>query len=124
MFEFADREPICDSGHTLDVDVIDAPISKRVSILSKVNVSVDESVESELDLRGQRFEEAMSNLEAYLDRAFRSGRSFVNIIHGIGTGALREGTLKLLSQLPYVHEFRDGGPGGGGAGATVVEFER
>ena len=42
----------------------------------------------------------------------------------LGTGALREGTVKLLRKLPYVKSFRDGGPGHGGAGATIVEFER
>jgi DNA mismatch repair protein MutS2 len=79
----------------------------------------------ELDLRGVRFEEAMSQLEAYLDQAFRSGAYVeVTIITGIGTGAIREGTRKFLSKLPYVKTFRDGGVGRGGTGATLVEFDR
>lgn len=82
------------------------------------------SVPSQLDLRGARFEAAMADLERYLDRAYRSGRAEVRIIHGVGTGALREGTLELLRGLPYVKAFRDGGSGGGGTGATVVEFDR
>jgi len=78
-----------------------------------------------VDIRGERFEEAMSRLEQYLDRAFRSGSyAEVTIIHGLGTGALREGTRALLNSLPYIKSFRDGGPGAGGTGATVVEFER
>jgi DNA mismatch repair protein MutS2 len=80
---------------------------------------------SQLDLRGIRFDEAMSSLQGYLDQAFRSGAlAEVTIVHGLGTGAIREGTRKLLGGLPYVREFRDGGAGHGGSGATIVEFER
>ncbi len=80
---------------------------------------------SELDLRGARYEDAMSELEHFLDIAFRSGSlAEVTIIHGLGTGALREGTRKLLKQLPYIKSFRDGGTGRGGTGSTVVEFEK
>jgi DNA mismatch repair protein MutS2 len=77
-----------------------------------------------IDLRGVRFEEAMSQLESYLDQAFRSGAlREVTIVHGLGTGAIREGARKLLGELPYIKEFRDGGVGMGGSGATIVEFE-
>lgn len=80
---------------------------------------------SQIDLRGIRFDEAMSQLESYLDLSFRSGVSIeVKIIHGLGTGALREGTHKLLRSLPYIKTFRDGGIGQGGSGATIVEFDR
>jgi DNA mismatch repair protein MutS2 len=77
-----------------------------------------------IDLRGKRYDDAMSELEAYLDVAYRSGaRGMVTIVHGVGTGAIREGTRALLKQLPYIKDYRDGGAGGGGAGATIVEFE-
>jgi DNA mismatch repair protein MutS2 len=77
-----------------------------------------------IDLRGERFDEAMSKLEVYLDLAYRSGaRAMVTIVHGLGTGAIREGARSLLKQLPYIKEYRDGGAGGGGSGATIVEFE-
>lgn len=80
---------------------------------------------SRLDLRGTRLDEAMLQLEHYLDQAFRSGAlAEVTIVHGLGTGALREGTRKVLRDLPYVRSFHDGGPGQGGAGATIVEFDR
>jgi DNA mismatch repair protein MutS2 len=82
------------------------------------------SAPESIDLRGIRFEDAMQQLESYLDRAFRAGRSMVTVVHGLGTGAIREGARKLLGELPYVKEFRDGGAGGGGAGATIVEFEK
>ncbi len=80
--------------------------------------------EERIDLRGKRFDDAMSELEAYLDVAYRSGaRGMVTIVHGVGTGAIREGTRALLKRLPYIKDYRDGGAGGGGAGATLVEFE-
>jgi DNA mismatch repair protein MutS2 len=87
--------------------------------------SGEEPLLPELDIRGVRLEEAMSRLERYLDQVFRYG-SFaeVIIIHGLGTGALREGTLQLLRELPYVKTFRDAGAGRGGTGATIVEFDR
>jgi DNA mismatch repair protein MutS2 len=67
----------------------------------------------------------MSQLEGYLDQAYRSGSYVeVTVVHGLGTGALREGTHKILGKLPYVKTFRDGGAGHGGSGATVVEFDR
>lgn len=84
----------------------------------------DERPETELDLRGKRLEEAMSELESFVDYAYRSGAIGVTVIHGLGTGALREGTRKLLTRLPYVSNFQDGGAGRGGSGATIVEFER
>lgn len=81
--------------------------------------------DTQLDLRGVRLDDAMSQLEHYLDQAFRSGGPFeVTIIHGLGTGALREGARKLLKKLPYIKQFRDGGVGHGGSGATIVEFDR
>jgi DNA mismatch repair protein MutS2 len=99
----------------------------------KVKVSVSQaaggmgglSLDPKIDLRGTRLDEAMSQLEQYLDLVFRSGHfQEVTIVHGLGTGALREGAHKLLTRLPYVRTFRDGGPGHGGAGATIVEFDR
>jgi DNA mismatch repair protein MutS2 len=83
-----------------------------------------DDVPAQIDLRGRRFEEAMSELELYLDLSYRSGLlSQVLIIHGLGTGALREGTRKLLKKLPYIKSFSDAGPGSGIGGATQVEFD-
>jgi DNA mismatch repair protein MutS2 len=80
---------------------------------------------SRIDLRGKRLDDAMIELEHYIDQAFRSGAlAEVTIVHGLGTGALRDGSRKLLAELPYVKVFRDAGAGQGGSGATIVEFER
>jgi DNA mismatch repair protein MutS2 len=78
----------------------------------------------QIDLRGMRLDDAMSELERYLDQAFRGGGMEVTIVHGLGTGAIREGARKLIAKLPYIKTFRDSGLGQGGAGATLVEFDR
>jgi DNA mismatch repair protein MutS2 len=78
-----------------------------------------------IDLRGKRLDDAMSELEHYIDQAYRSGgRVQVTIVHGLGTGAIREGARALLAKLPYVKDYRDAGAGHGGTGATLVEFDR
>jgi DNA mismatch repair protein MutS2 len=79
----------------------------------------------QIDLRGKRLDDAMSELEHYLDQAYRSGgRIQVTIVHGLGTGAIRGGARAILAKLPYVKEYRDAGAGHGGTGATLVEFDR
>lgn len=114
---------------TLSIGDVEA-ITKTKSSGSAVRTKVSGMTESysppaQLDLRGTRFDDAMSQLGQYLDLAFRSGTLVeVTVVHGLGTGALREGTRKLLGNLPYVKSFRDGGAGHGGSGATIVEFER
>jgi DNA mismatch repair protein MutS2 len=83
----------------------------------------EESESSKLDVRGVRFEEAMFQIEKFVDHSYRStGRAQITIVHGLGTGALREGTRKFLKRLPYVKTFGDGAQGG--PGATDVEFDR
>lgn len=75
-----------------------------------------------IDLRGQRVEEALINLERHLDAALLSGLGRVDIIHGYGTGALRAAVREYLSHHPRVRSFRPGGPGEGGPGVTVAEL--
>ena len=112
-------------SHSSDLDA-SSGVTKQKKSPSK-NVTIHDrppAPPSRLDLRGVRFEEAMSQLEHYLDQAYRSGGlAEVTIVHGVGTGALREGTWSLLKSLPYVKVYRDGGSNMGGAGATIVEFE-
>jgi len=106
------------------------PISGGAAPRKEVKVSwtatsFDSDLSSSLDVRGMRLDEALSRTEKYLQAVFSSNRyTQVNVIHGLGTGALREGIRKLLQELPFVSDFRDGGTGGGGTGATTVEFTR
>ncbi len=77
---------------------------------------------NELDLRGERAEEGRNQLDRYLDRAATSRLPWVRIIHGKGTGAMRNAVQDLLRGHPLVSEFRAGAPGEGGDGVTVVKF--
>lgn len=81
------------------------------------------AVRSEIDLRGKMVDEAVYELETYLDRAVMNSYNEVYVIHGKGTGALREGILNYLKKCPYVKEYRIGGHGEGGLGCTVVTLK-
>ncbi|SFM31677.1 endonuclease MutS2 [Salibacterium qingdaonense] len=87
------------------------------------NVSANNSVKPELDLRGVRYEDAMQKVEKYLDEAVLAGYPQVHIIHGKGTGALRKGVKELLNKHPSVTEARDGGMTEGGIGNTVARLK-
>ena len=80
-------------------------------------------VSPQLDLRGQRYEEAMVNVDRYMDAAILAGYPSVTIVHGKGTGALRQGIIKYLQQHRSVKHFEFASPGNGGNGATVVYFK-
>ncbi len=77
----------------------------------------------ELDLRGQRADEALDALERYLEAAYLAGLPFVRIIHGKGTGKLRQAVRQALTGHPYVRSFESGGDKEGGEGVTVVKLQ-
>lgn len=77
----------------------------------------------ELDLRGERYEDALARTEKYLDDALLSNFHQVHIIHGKGTGALRQGVQQYLKKHPRVKSYRFGEAGEGGSGVTVVELK-
>ncbi|SDH75621.1 endonuclease MutS2 [Alteribacillus bidgolensis] len=87
------------------------------------SVSRNTNVKPELDLRGMRYEDAMRQVEKYLDDAVLAGYPQVHIIHGKGTGALRKGVKELLKKHPSVNQTRDGGMNEGGLGNTVVQLK-
>ncbi len=76
-----------------------------------------------LDLRGHRYEEAMTELDRYIDSALLAGYPSVTIIHGKGTGALRKGVAEYLKRNPRVKSFGYSAPNAGGDGSTVVKFK-
>ena len=80
------------------------------------------SVQIEIDFRGYRAHEIEGELEPYLEQAYRSGTPFVRIIHGKGTGALRQVVRDILARSPAVERFETAGPSEGGDGATVAFF--
>ena len=80
------------------------------------------SVASSLDLRGARVDEALDALSSYLDDASLAGLEQVTVIHGLGTGALRDAVRALAGSHPLVRSFRAGERGEGGDGATIVRL--
>jgi len=90
--------------------------SKKLSLRNK-------SVSPELDLRGANVEEAVLQIDRYLDDAFLSGLNEVTLIHGKGTGALRSGIHQHLKNHPHVASFRLGKYGEGESGVTIVELK-
>ena len=80
-------------------------------------------VSLELDLRGERYEDALLKLEKYIDDAILAGYPRVSIIHGKGTGALRNGVQNYLKNHPQVQSFHFGNPNEGGTGVTIVHFK-
>ncbi|MDQ0270053.1 endonuclease MutS2 [Cytobacillus purgationiresistens] len=83
----------------------------------------DYHVGLELDLRGERYENALMRVEKYLDDALLAAYPRVSIIHGKGTGALRQGVQEYLRNHRAVKKIRFGEAGEGGTGVTVVEFK-
>ncbi|WP_170137291.1 endonuclease MutS2 [Macrococcoides goetzii] len=82
-----------------------------------------QTIKMELDLRGERYEDALYKVEQYLDQAILSNYEQVTIIHGKGTGALQKGVQQYLKQSKAVKSFRGGMPSEGGFGVTVVELK-
>jgi DNA mismatch repair protein MutS2 len=80
------------------------------------------SVASSLDLRGARVDEALDALNRYLDDAGLAGLDSVIVIHGMGTGAVRDAVRATAADHPLVKSIRPGQRGEGGDGATIVEF--
>ena len=80
------------------------------------------TVASSLDLRGAKVEEALDALDRYLDDASLAGLDQATVIHGMGTGALRDAVRNHASAHPLVKSWRAGGRGEGGDGATIVAF--
>ncbi len=79
---------------------------------------------NEIHLRRLTIDEASLRLDQYLDDAFMAGLYQVRVIHGKGTGTLRQAVREQLGKHPLVKSYRLGGYGEGGAGVTIVELAR
>lgn len=93
-------------------------------IQSAINALIHDSNESssELKLIGQRVDEALAELERFIDQAILAELKEIRIIHGIGTGTLQRAVREFLGRHPQVHSFRPGEPHEGRDGATIVEL--
>jgi DNA mismatch repair protein MutS2 len=76
----------------------------------------------ELDLRGERVEEALKRLETYVDAAYTSGLPFARIIHGKGTGALRKAVRERVEHHPLISKVTEATPPEGGSGVTIIHM--
>ena len=100
-------------------------IGKQKEVIEKPLATVKGSsyhVSTELDLRGERYEDALLKLEKYVDDALLAGYPKVSIIHGKGTGALRKGVQEYVKNHPSIAVSRQGSMGEGGSGVTIIEF--
>ncbi|MBN2148628.1 MAG: endonuclease MutS2 [Anaerolineales bacterium] len=97
--------------------------AKKISHAYASETGMAESPGIELDLRGQRADDALDAMERYLDAAFLAGLPWVRIIHGKGTGKLRQSVREALNHHPHVKSFESGGDNEGGDGVTVVKLK-
>ncbi|TCN24495.1 endonuclease MutS2 [Mesobacillus foraminis] len=105
-----------------DMEFIETPKQKDVRQVAVVK-GRDSHVGLELDLRGERYEDALRRVEKYIDDALLASYPRVSIIHGKGTGALMRGVQEYLKNHRSVKKIRFGEAGEGGTGVTVVEFK-
>jgi DNA mismatch repair protein MutS2 len=122
-------DPASESGKSSDADEISADRryarsseSGGGSSGSRIQMERARTVASSLDLRGAKVAEALEVLDRYLDDASLAGLAQATIIHGLGTGALRDAVREHAGGHPLVRAWRAGGRGEGGDGATVVLF--
>ena len=101
---------------------ISAPAVQKSST-GKIKMSKTFSVSTEINLLGRTVDEAIAELDKYLDDAYLAHLPSVRVVHGKGTGALRSAVQSHLKRLKYVKEFRLGEYGEGDAGVTIVTFK-
>ena len=106
-----------------DLEFIKSPQKEKQTKPLTTIRGKDFHVSLELDLRGERYENALARVDKYIDDALLAGYPRVSIIHGKGTGALRQGVQEYLQNHRSVKHIRFGEAGEGGTGVTVVEFK-
>ena len=111
-----------------DLEIIDEPDIKAPGLTrgstGKIKMNKSMNIKTEINLIGKTVDEAISQLDKYLDDAYIAHLPQVYVIHGKGTGALRNAVQNHLKKCSYVKSYRTGEHGEGGAGATVVEFKQ
>jgi DNA mismatch repair protein MutS2 len=108
--------------NVIEADVTQAPEHNRTQS-GKIKMSKSASIHPDINLIGKTVDEALSDLDKYLDDAYLAHLPQVTIIHGRGTGALKNAVHAHLKKLKYVKSYRIGGFGEGDHGVTIVEFK-
>lgn len=114
--------------HMSDLEILEEPMTitaKQMQRTStgKMKMSKSMSISPEINLLGKTVDEAIAELDKYLDDAYLSHLNQVRIVHGKGTGALRTGVHNYLKRQKHVKSYRLGALGEGDAGVTIVEFK-
>lgn len=114
--------------HISDLEIIEEPVAYTAKNLrqtsgGKLKMNKSLSVSSEINLLGKTVDEAVAELDKYLDDAVLSHLDSVRVVHGKGTGALRKGIHQYLQRQKRVKAFRLGEFGEGDAGVTIVELK-
>ncbi|HEX9333344.1 MAG TPA: endonuclease MutS2 [Anaerolineales bacterium] len=103
-----------------------SPVSSDQSLVANKQSSVSSSKSPgiELNLRGKLVEDGLEELDRYLEKAYSSGLLFVRIIHGKGTGKMREAVRNALKESPYVASYEEPKENEGGSGVTVAKMAK
>lgn len=114
--------------HISDLQLIDEPVITAPSMQrtgsGKIKMSKSASISTEIKLLGKTVDEALAELDKYLDDAYLSHLPSVRVVHGKGTGALRKAVHNYLRRQKYVDNFHLAEFGEGDAGVTIVEFKK
>ena len=114
--------------HMSDLEIIEEPMTaterqRQRTSTGKIKMGKSMSVSPEINLLGKTVDEALAELDKYLDDAYLAHLSPVRVVHGKGTGALRAGVHNYLKRQKHVKSYRLGAFGEGDAGVTIVEFK-
>ena len=110
---------------TVKVSQLTLVEAERPAHKARTNIGLQraQTATTEIHLRGNRAEDALEELEKFLDEAILAGLPSVRIVHGKGEGILRTMTRQVLQRNKHVNSYREGEPGEGGAGVTIATFK-
>ena len=127
-FLFVQMGIIRSKVHISDLELIDEPVINTPGLsrtgAGKIRMSKSTSVSTEINLLGKTVDEAVAELDKYLDDAYLAHLKSVRIVHGKGTGALRKGVHNYLRRQKHVADFHLAEFGEGDAGVTIVELKK
>ena len=127
-FLFVQMGIIRSKVHISDLELVDEPVINTPGLsrtgAGKIRMSKSTSVSTEINLLGKTVDEAVAELDKYLDDAYLAHLKSVRIVHGKGTGALRKGVHNYLRRQKHVADFHLAEFGEGDAGVTSVEFKK